>query len=198
MNYLAHAYLSFNNPSILLGNMISDYVKGKKQFDYPSNIQLGIKLHRAIDDYTDTHKATQAIKNYFRADYRLYAGAFVDVVYDYFLANDQNEFITPESLQLFAHKTYQLLDNQQVYFPEKFSKMFPYMQSQDWLYHYRTDEGMEKSFGGLARRAKYIVEIDTAYKIFLENKEAIKYWYQIFFPEIKSFAAQKLEILLKK
>lgn len=35
MNYLAHAYLSFNDPEILVGNLISDFVKGKKKFDYP-------------------------------------------------------------------------------------------------------------------------------------------------------------------
>ena len=35
MNYLAHAYLSSGDPSIPAGNMISDYVKGKKKFDYP-------------------------------------------------------------------------------------------------------------------------------------------------------------------
>ncbi len=35
MNYLAHAYLSFGDPDILAGNMISDFVKGKKKFDYP-------------------------------------------------------------------------------------------------------------------------------------------------------------------
>jgi hypothetical protein len=29
MNYLAHAYLSFNEPDILVGNLISDFVKGK-------------------------------------------------------------------------------------------------------------------------------------------------------------------------
>jgi acyl carrier protein phosphodiesterase len=164
--------------------MISDYVKGKKQFDYPKAIQVGIQLHRAIDEFTDAHAATQEIKIYFKKEYRLYAGAFVDVVYDYFLANDTNEFITPENLKAFSQSTYQLLEKQQAFFPEKFSKMFPYMQSQDWLYNYRTDEGMQKSFGGLARRAKYIAETDTAYDIFLENKEAINYWYQIFFPSI--------------
>ena len=31
MNYLAHAYLSFGDPDILAGNMISDFVKGKKK-----------------------------------------------------------------------------------------------------------------------------------------------------------------------
>ena len=50
MNYLAHAYLSFNDPDILIGNMISDHVKGKKKFDLPEKIQRGITLHRNIDE----------------------------------------------------------------------------------------------------------------------------------------------------
>ncbi len=62
MNYLAHAYLSFNMPDILVGNMISDFIKGKKQFDYPLPVQKGIRLHRAIDTFTDTHAATQELK----------------------------------------------------------------------------------------------------------------------------------------
>ena len=62
MNLLAHAYLSFNNPPILVGNMISDYVKGKKQFLYDPLIQKGIQLHRIIDDFTDHHPATQDAK----------------------------------------------------------------------------------------------------------------------------------------
>lgn len=65
MNYLAHAYFSFGDPAILTGNMISDYVKGKKQFDYPIAIQKGIKLHRAIDQFTDDHATTKAIKQIF-------------------------------------------------------------------------------------------------------------------------------------
>jgi acyl carrier protein phosphodiesterase len=54
MNYLAHAYLSFGIPEITLGNLISDFVKGKKKNDYPAAIQRGIMLHRAIDTFTDT------------------------------------------------------------------------------------------------------------------------------------------------
>ena len=53
MNYLAHAYLSFGDPDILAGNMISDFVKGKKKYEYPDRIQMGITLHRKIDEYTD-------------------------------------------------------------------------------------------------------------------------------------------------
>ena len=58
MNYLAHACLSFGNEDILVGNMISDFIKGKKKFDYPVAIQNGIMLHRMIDTFTDAHAVT--------------------------------------------------------------------------------------------------------------------------------------------
>ena len=96
MNYLAHACLSFNHPEILTGNMISDFVKGKKKFDYSAQIQKGIALHRAIDEFTDAHEETRNAKLFFKPGYGLYAGAFVDIVYDHFLANDENEFANDE------------------------------------------------------------------------------------------------------
>ena len=176
--------------------MISDYVKGKKQYDYPAAIQNGIKLHRAIDDFTDTHTATSEIKKFFKPAYRLYAGAFTDVVYDYFLANDTNQFSSPEELKKFTEKSYQLLKLQSAHFPEKFAGMFPYMQAQDWLYNYRFNEGIQKSFVGLAKRAKYIEETDTAYDIFLTHKNDIQSWYDIFMPDVKNFTVKKIEQML--
>jgi acyl carrier protein phosphodiesterase len=198
MNYLAHAYLSFGNKYMLVGNMISDYVKGKKQYDYPPEIQTGIQLHRAIDEFTDTHEVTESVKVFFKKEYRLYAGAFADVTYDYFLANDKNEFPLAEDLQRFTLQTYALLEKEQAFFPEKFLKMFPYMQAQNWLYNYRHDEGMQKSYAGLGRRATYIAETETAYEIFLANKKSIQMLYEQFFPEIKKFSLQKMESLLTK
>lgn len=196
MNYLAHAYLSFGNEDVLAGNMISDYIKGKKQYDYPKAIHAGITLHRAIDEYTDSHDATRKLKEYFRPAYRLYSGAFGDVVYDYFLANDRKQFSSPESLRSFTEKTYSLLEEKQDFFPVPFSRMFPYMRSQDWLYNYQYDEGIEKSFGGVARRARYIDETHTAFSIFLQHKNEMQLCYDEFFPSVKSFAAYKMEQLL--
>ena len=135
MNYLAHAYLSFNKPEILAGNMISDYIKGNKQFDYPSAVQKGIRLHRQIDNYTDTHAATKELKSFFRPQYRLYSGAFADVVYDHFLANDTNEFAKENILKEFAATTYQVLEDNFVRLPPSFQIMLPYIKTYDWLYN---------------------------------------------------------------
>jgi acyl carrier protein phosphodiesterase len=196
MNYLAHAFLSFKNDDVLTGNMISDYVKGKKQYDYPKSIQAGITLHRAIDDFTDTHDATRKLKEFFRPAYRLYSGAFGDVVYDYFLANDRSQFPSSGELQSFTLETYASLEEKKHFFPEPFSRMFPYMQSQNWLYNYQYEEGIQKSFGGLARRAKYIEETHTAFNLFLMHKKQMQLCYDEFFPAVKSFAAHKMEQLL--
>ena len=192
MNYLAHAYLSFGRPGILVGNMISDFVKGRKKFDYPQEIQQGISLHREIDNFTDNHFATKAAKNLFRPAYRLYAGSFIDVVYDHFLALDEFEF-TDESLRLFTLNTYSILDGFTEQFPEKFRMMYPYMKAHNWLYHYRYREGIQKSLAGVVRRSKYLTESDTAYHLFVEHYDSLKQSYKLFFPELKSFSMNFLK-----
>lgn len=194
MNYLAHAYLSFNRPGVLVGNMISDFVKGRKKYGYPEKIQHGIRLHREIDNFTDTHSVTKEAKEIFRPAYRLYAGSFIDVVYDHFLAVDQNEF-TDKSLKAFTINTYDLLDQYTGYFPEKFRMMYPYMKGHDWLYNYRYREGIQKSFGGVVRRSKYLSESDTAYVLFTDHYDLLRQLYQLFFPELKSMAVNWLKQL---
>ncbi len=196
MNYLAHAYLSFGNPKILIGNMISDFVKGKKQYDYELFIQNGIKLHRSIDSFTDEHPVTKQMKQIFKPAYGLYAGAFTDIVYDYFLANDSNEFITPAVLKQFTNSTYEILEKNIDSTPLVYRKMFPYMKSQDWLYNYRYEWGIQKSFAGMVTRAKYITESETAFKIFEENIPIIQPYYNEFFPLLKEHTIHTLQDLL--
>lgn len=188
MNYLAHAYLSFRQPGLVAGNMISDFIKGKKQYDYPPEILRGIKLHRAIDAFTDAHDATRQAKEFFRPAYRLYAGAFTDVVFDYFLATDPTIFPKEETLQLFAAETYNTLQQQYQLLPERFQKMLPYMQQQNWLYNYRFYEGIQQSLGGLVRRSTYLTESATAFAIFKEHQYQLQQCYDVLFPELITMA----------
>ena len=187
MNYLAHAYLSFGNSEILVGNMISDFVKGKQKFEYPLPIQNGIMLHRNIDTFTDDHEATQEAKKIFKPLVGLYAGAFVDVVYDHFLANDPVQF-SPGNLEVFAQQTYFILNNNISILPLRFSNMLPYMISQDWLFNYRLPTGIERSFAGLFRRAKYIEQNDEVFRYFIKHYVLFQKCYNEFFPSVKQYA----------
>lgn len=196
MNYLAHAYLSFNDEEILVGNLVSDFVKGKKKFDYKEGIQKGITLHRAIDTFTDSHEATKIAKEIFRPCYRLYSGAFVDVVYDHFLATDVSEF-NEESLKEFSENVYKMVDRHANELPERFARMFPYMKSQNWLFNYRTRWGTESSFGGVVRRARYLEESETAASLFEKHYDGLKQCYRVFFPDVKSFAYRLFSEIIK-
>ena len=196
MNYLAHAILSFNDPGMLTGNMISDFVKGRKQFDYPVLIQKGIRLHRAIDSFTDAHPITKELKSFFRPYYRLYSGPFADVVYDHFLANDSLEFETEWALRDFTARTYKSLENDLTLLPPVFQKMFPYMKAHDWLWNYRFMEGIEKSFQGLVRRASYLTESAIAFELLNKHYKAMGACYAEFYPLLKNFTLDQFNWLL--
>jgi acyl carrier protein phosphodiesterase len=193
MNYLAHAFLSFDEADILTGNMISDFVKGKRKLDYPPSVQKGIYLHRLIDSFTDSHPVTSRAKEFFRSAYRLYSGAFVDIVYDHFLALDHKQFVPWEGLENFARRTYDTLDGKTRLFPLSFQKMYPYMKSGNWLYNYRLKSGMRQSFGGLVHRAAYLDDPVPAYNIFNEHYAELSDCYTQFFPELKEYAFHWLE-----
>ncbi|KAA5536420.1 DUF479 domain-containing protein [Taibaiella lutea] len=193
MNYLGHAVLSFGNPETLAGNMIGDYVKGSVILDsFPENIKKGIQLHRKIDAFADQHPASLKAKNLFRPDYRLYAGAFVDSLYDHFLANDPHFFPAEKSLFDFSQKVYADLDKQREWLPEQFQKMLPYMVSSNWLYNYRTLKGMKNSFDGLVRRAKYLDSSDKAYEILVGHYYELNQYYFDFIDDVSKYVKNEL------
>ncbi|HSK13122.1 MAG TPA: ACP phosphodiesterase [Phnomibacter sp.] len=186
MNYLAHAYFSFHHPPTMVGNLISDFIKGKKQFDYPDEIQKGIRLHRAIDMFTDAHAAVAEAKKVFRPHYRLYAGAFVDVSFDYFVANDQHLFPTEEALLSFADTAYSNLRDHEAWIPDIARGYFVRMQQQNWLFNYRYVWGIQKSFGGIVYRSAHLTDSGTAAMLFEENFFRLKECYDNFIPDLKA------------
>jgi acyl carrier protein phosphodiesterase len=196
MNYLAHAFLSFNNRDILAGNIISDFVKGKAQYSYPEGIRKGIRLHRLIDEYTDRHPVTARAKTFFRPQYRLYSGAFIDVVYDHFLALDSAQFEQYGSLKFFSAETYMQLESNITLLPFPFQKMFIYMKTQDWLYNYQFKEGIRRSFNGIVSRSVYLKESDIAFEIFNNHYTELNNCYVEFFPGLKMFAFENISKLL--
>jgi acyl carrier protein phosphodiesterase len=190
VNLLAHAYLSFDDSEVLTGNMISDFVKGKKKFDYPPRILAGINLHRAIDEFTDTHPVTKNAARCFKPDYGLYSSAFIDVAYDHFLAL-QLLAKGDKSFKTFCTGVYQKLGLFEKVFPEKFRGMFPYMKEHDWLYNYQFTWGIEKSFAGLVHRARYLNSSREAMVVFTENYQLLRSAYDVFFPQLTEFSLKK-------
>ena len=198
MNYLAHAYLSFNQPEILIGNMISDYIKGKQQYEYSPGIQKGIRLHRFIDHYTDHHPATKDASKLMSKAVDRYSGALVDVAFDHFLATDIHEFKNEEELNAFAQKTYAILEEHKSALPENFQFVLPNMIEYNWLYNYRKPEGIEKSFKGVRYRSTHLKNTDSAFSLFEMEYEFLKECYHYLWADLKQATKEELDKILSE
>lgn len=191
MNYLAHAYLSFNNPEILTGNLIADCVKGKQLYSFPEGVQQGIQLHRKIDEYTDNHPIIREVQKLYSLSTGRYNGVFLDVTFDHFLAIDSLSE-PPEGWQKFSKWCYLEIDKNITETPDIFRRLFSYMKKEDWLYNYRHKWMMQRSFERLTQRAKYLTDDANIYLAFEQHYNELQEGYESFFPELKAFAENEL------
>lgn len=189
MNFLAHAYLSFGDPEILIGNMIADLVKGRQVELYPERVQLGIRIHRHIDRFTDVHPVNTEAAELFRESAKKYAGVFLDVSYDHFLALDTaNE--PEEGWKNFARECYNIISQYKGLFPPHFSTMFMYMKREDWLYNYRNKSLIKRSFRRLKQRAVYLDNNAPVFAAFEEHYDELGKCYNLFFPQLKAYVQE--------
>lgn len=161
MNYLAHAVLAGPDPLLRLGGLMGDFVKGPLPpgtagiagaAPLPERLILGLRLHRAIDAYAETHPAFRASRARVSAERRRVAGIMVDLFYDHFLARDwaawpaapgfsafaANVDVTPAGSGLAAYcaATYALFDAHAALLPPRLAEVAPLMAAHDWLGSY--------------------------------------------------------------
>lgn len=179
MNFLAHSYLTFTDEQIV-GQFLQDFIRNKDRFSFPQKIGEGITLHRAIDTFTDAHPEIHEAKKIFSPLVRLYAGAFVDVAFDYFLANS----LPSETLKVHSEKVYRVLRNHEEFLPENFLRMLDRMEKDNWLYNYREDWGIEFSMKNVLNKAKYLNKNLAVFEVFLSSKPELQNHFDHFFPDV--------------
>ena len=162
MNFLAHLYLSGTNTKLMTGNFMGDFVKGRNLYErYETDIARGIELHRAIDEYTDTHPIVLKSKTRLRADYRHYAPVIVDVFYDHFLSRYWRAY-HQDSIEVYADFAYKTLESFGAILPDDARNMLPYMINGNWLVNYGQIEGIQQALMGMSRRSRFNPKMDES------------------------------------
>ena len=69
-----NALLAGEGADCRLGSLLGDFVHGRIPDDLRANVADGIRLHRAIDVFTDGHPVVTALRGRFVAPFRRYAG----------------------------------------------------------------------------------------------------------------------------
>lgn len=193
MNYLAHSFLSFQKTELIVGNFIADSLQGNKFEGLNEGIIKGIKLHRKIDSYTDSHPIHLASKHYFRKHFDKYSGVVVDIIYDHFLAKNFKLFSTI-TLQDYANQVYKLVQQYEQYLPEKAKRFYGYMIERNILYHYSSIIGIETVLTHLSRRIKNRYELQLAIPILKENYTEIENEFFVFFDDLIAFCKNQPEV----
>lgn len=191
MNYLAHAYLSFDQEEVLVGNFIGDFVKGKMMETFPLDVQNGIKLHREIDLFTDTHPLVRAGQSYLRPKFRHYSTVITDIFFDYFLAKNWSNY-SQVPLEDFIQNTFTTLNQHRLLFPDRFTNMFQWMEKDNWLLKYREIKGIEQTLTGMSRRTRFESKMEIAHLALLEKEAEFQVIFFAFFEDLKTFAQEKL------
>jgi len=195
MNFLAHLYLSKNNKNILIGNFISDAVKGRKYQDYPTEIKAGILLHREIDNFTDTHPIVRKSMHRLHERYRHYDGVIIDILYDHFLAKNWSQY-SEIPLEIYAQNVYAFLTENSDTFPEELQKLLPSMIQYNWLLNYASLEGIERVLNGMNKRTKGISKMDLAIEDLKLYYTEFEDDFTTYFKELEAFTDKKTILLL--
>jgi len=85
LNYLAHFHLAWPEPGLLAGALEGDYFKGPLPGTLAPGIERGVRLHRAIDAFSDRDPRLRSLRAHFPPDLRRYAGILIDLSFDHFL-----------------------------------------------------------------------------------------------------------------
>lgn len=188
MNFLAHLYLSGSSENILVGNFIGDFVKGKSFDTYPPQVQQGIKLHREIDSFTDTHPRISQARKRLWANFRHYSGVVIDLFNDHFLATSWSKF-SEIPLTEFAAKSYRILQTNIEQLPPGAQHMLPYMIEGNWLVNYGTISGIDRALTGLSKRTQFDSNMENASRDLELDYDFYGEIFNEFFPDLMSFVS---------
>ena len=192
MNLVAHQFLSFNKPSLQIGNLLGETVKGNKYLDYPEDIQQGILLHRAIDHFTDSHPIVKKSTAYFHSSQHKYAPILIDLMYDYYLIKHWRSF-HPISFYLFKESCYELFHYNYENFPSGLQHMLDYLLKYDWFENYSTLEGIQKTLDGISKRTNFPNRLNYALEEMKKFENEIEKDFLSFFPEIIDFVKKFIQ-----
>lgn len=195
MNYLAHTVLSKANIEYQLGNLLADPLKGRRWQGASDEHYAGMRMHAAIDIFTDANATISLSKSRLRKKGYL-KGVVIDMTYDYFLSKHWNTFVK-QDLDSFVHDFNQNASLAADELPAKAASFILLITSNNVLASYVDFAGLEQAFRRIDKRLSPRIlakETTTSYiPNVLEHYDAIEQDFLRFFPLLVSMFIQKSE-----
>lgn len=192
MNYLAHLLLADDTDASRIGNLLGDFTRGSldelAKF-YPEEVVRGIKMHRAIDRFTDDHPIFKKGRALLDSEHSRYAGIVIDIFYDHLLCVHWQKFSTVP-LEGFIQQVYHALEQHPEWHAGRLAEVFPSMQSENWLMRYSTLDGIEYTLKRVSQRSPRVIPVASSITALRENYHEFEALFLEFMPELIEFTTQ--------
>ena len=183
MNYIAHIHIGSHTGTSLVGNFLGDFVKGSQLQHLPSDIELGIRLHRSIDVFTDSHPTIVALRKNFPRDIRRMAGVIIDIYFDYLLMQTWPQHTKTDFNKVFT-QFYQQLEQFSLPNNSHFNKQAERLITHQWLKEYINIETCFRAFLSIQSRLNNkVIFAEKAEAFVIEHGEQHESSFQQFYPE---------------
>ncbi|TCV92346.1 acyl carrier protein phosphodiesterase [Luteibacter rhizovicinus] len=192
MNVLAHALLAGPDAGLRIGGLLGDFVHGTPDPSLPEGIRRGIRLHRAIDSFTDRHDEVRAAREHIPPPFRRYAGILLDMWFDHCLARDFARW-SDQPLEIFSTTFREDLHAATPILPASLLRFLGYMDRNDLPAAYVRADAIERALQGLSSRLTRANPVGESLPLLQANDDVLRGHFGRFFPELKAFSESWIE-----
>jgi acyl carrier protein phosphodiesterase len=190
MNYLAHLFLAHATPESMTGNLLADFVKGNAILELPHGVQDGVRMHRAVDRFTDSHPIVRQSRSRLDARWVRVSGILMDVYYDYILARQWGQYCSIALRQYLDLAYVQLLPVSQT-LPERFGVTIRRMVHEDLMMSYVRQESIHRALRSISHRLRNgKFRLEESLPDLLAHDQELTADFHVFFTELVTYARQ--------
>lgn len=143
--------LAEDSATSIAGNFLGDFVKGRPEGRFPPALVAGIRVHRSLDVYTDSHPAVRRAVQRLPQARRRFGRIALDLAFDHFLARCwQAE--EPATFRAFRGRIYARLQADTAAMPPRAQRVAAVMAAEDWFLAYARWDGIGDALAAMSRR----------------------------------------------
>jgi acyl carrier protein phosphodiesterase len=185
MNFLLHLYLSGDDPEVIVGNFMGDFVKGRVDGEHPHIFGEGIVLHRRIDSFAQQHPLFCRSRQRLASRYGLYRGVMVDLFYDHFLSAEWLAW-SEEPLDIWLLRMRKIVEQHRSNLPERLRTLLPVIFD-ELLPSYQLVEGIGRALERMSRRILRSNPLAGGERELVANYEGLREDFRGFMADVNAF-----------
>jgi acyl carrier protein phosphodiesterase len=183
VNFLAHFHLAWPDEQLIAGGLEGDFYKGQLALDL-------IRLHRAIDAYTDQHRAVAGLRRQFPPQLRRFAGILIDLGFDHYLTQHWSLF-SDLALERFNQQVYTILERHHIHLSAAARSMAGRLREYDVLGRYHSWDAVPASAARIGERFRRGNPLLATAAVLGPLRQPMEQAFLNFYPDLVRFSANQ-------